>query len=47
VAVERINPPKIIPGAKYGGKYLDSIFRDEDGMLLNVYLTKGQAINAE
>ena len=39
--------PKIIPVQKSAGKFLSSIFWDEDGIILIDYLTKGPTINAE
>jgi len=39
--------PKIFRVQKSGGKVLASIFWDQDGILLNDYLPKGQTINTE
>jgi len=39
--------PKKIPSAKCAGKFLASIFLDQDGILLIGYLPRGQTINAE
>jgi len=36
-----------IPSAKFVGKFLASIFWDQDSILLIVYLPKSQSINAE
>jgi len=39
--------PKIFRVPKSAGKFLSSIFWDQDGILLIDYLPKGQSINAE
>jgi len=39
--------PKIFRGQKSAGKFLASIFWDQDGILLIDYLPKGQNIKAE
>ena len=39
--------PKKIRGQKSAGKFLASIFWDQDGILPIDYLPKGQTINAE
>jgi len=41
------HPAPKIPSAKSAGKFLASIFCDQDGILLIDYLPKGQTINAE
>jgi len=49
VAAWRLTPPQKFPSAKIRWKSSrrDSIFWDQDGILLIDYLPKGQTINAE
>ena len=45
--MEWLTPPQIFRVQQSAGKFLASIFWDQDGILLNDYFTKGQTINAE
>jgi hypothetical protein len=47
VAAKRLTPPPKIPNAKPGGKFLASIFWDQDIIFLIDYLPKGQTLNTE
>jgi hypothetical protein len=47
VAAERLTPPKKIRMQKSAENILASIFWDQDGILLIVYLPKGRTINTE